>query len=250
MRLANKVAIVTGAASGFGEAIATAFALQGAAVVLADVNSANHVTKSIDEAGGSARFVEADVTSSADVKRLVSTTLDGFGPVDIIVNNAGVTHPNQPLWEVSEDDFDRVYAVNVKAIYLSTLEIVPLFIEQGHGCIINTSSTAALRPRPGLTWYNSSKGAVHTLTKSMAAELGPHNIRVNSICPVIGETGLLETFMGEPDTPQARAPFVANIPLGRMSKPEDVANAAVYLASDEAEFVTGVALEVDGGRSV
>ena len=250
MRLENKTAIVTGAASGFGEGIALAFAAQGASVVLADIADAEPVAQAISEAGGSARAVIADVTSADDVKGMVQTSLAEFGKLDVIVNNAGVAQRSQPLWEVDEDVFDRIYAVNVKSIYLSTVEVVPLFIEQGHGCVINTSSTAAQRPRPGLAWYNSSKGAVHTLTKSMAAELGPHNIRVNSICPVIGETGMLETFMGEADTPEAREPYIAGIPLGRMSRPADVAQAAVYLASDEANFVTGVALEVDGGRSI
>ena len=250
MRLIGKTALVTGAASGFGEGIARVFASEGASVVLADIVDAQPVADSIIEAGGSVRVVEADVTSARDVKHMVSVALEAFGKLEILVNNAGIAQSNQPLWEVSEEVFDRIYAVNVKSIYLSSLEVVPVFLEQGGGCIINTSSTAAQRPRPGLTWYNSSKGAVHTATKSMAVELGPHNIRVNSICPVIGETGLLETFMGVPDTPEARAPYVENIPLGRMSRPLDVARAALYLASDEAEFVTGVALEVDGGRSV
>ena len=250
MRLEGKVAIVTGAASGFGEGIATAFAAEGASVVLADIADAQPVVDAISAADGSACHLTCDVTNADDVKQMAATAISEFGKLDILVNNAGVAQRSQPLWEVTEDDFDRIYAVNVKAIYRAALEIVPLFLAQKRGCIINTSSTAAQRPRPGLTWYNSSKGAVHTMTKSMAVELGPHNIRVNSICPVIGETGLLETFMGAPDTPQARAPYVENIPLGRMSRPADVAQAAVYLASDEAEFVTGVALEVDGGRSV
>ena len=250
MRLEGKVAAVTGAASGFGAGIALAFATEGASVVLLDIAEPGPVAEAISDAGGAAYALRGDVTSRADTQDMVAAAVREFGKLDIMVNNAGVAQRSQPLWEVSEEVFDRIYAVNVKAIYLSALEVVPLFLKQGHGCVINTSSTAAQRPRPGLTWYNSSKGAVHTLTKSMAAELGPRNIRVNSICPVIGETGLLETFMGEPDTPEARAPYIASIPLGRMSRPSDVAQAAVYLASDEAEFVTGVALEVDGGRSV
>jgi 3-oxoacyl-[acyl-carrier protein] reductase len=250
MRLEDKVAIVTGAASGFGEAMARLFAAEGAAVVLADVSDATTVADAIVERGGRARCVRADVTVRADVNAMIRTAIDAFGRVDILVNNAGVSHGNLPLLDVSEADFDRVYAVNVKAVYLSALEVVPLFRDQGYGCIINTSSTAAIRPRPGLTWYNGSKGAVNTLTKSMAAELAPDNIRVNALCPVIGETGLLETFMGEPDTPEARAPYTAAIPLGRMSRPLDVAHAALYLASDDAAFVTGVALEIDGGRCI
>lgn len=250
MRLKDKVAIVTGAASGFGEGMATLFAAEGAAVILVDIDDAAHATESIVDNGGQARHVRGDVTNRSDVRTMIRTAVDAFGRLDILVNNAGVSHPNQPLLDVTEDDFDRVFAVNVKAIYLSTLEAVPLFREQGQGCIINTSSTAAIRPRPGLTWYNGSKGAVNTLTKSMAAELASDNIRVNAICPVIGETGLLETFMGGPDTPEARERFTAVIPFGRMSTPLDVARAALYLASDDAAFVTGVALEVDGGRCI
>ncbi len=173
-----------------------------------------------------------------------------FGGLDIVVNNAGTTHKNQSLMTVSEDDFDRIYAVNVKSIYLMTLAAVPHFEARGGGSIINTASTAGIRPRPGLTWYNGSKGAVITLTKSMAAELAPKNIRVNAINPVIGETGLLEEFMGCPDTPENRARFLAGIPLGRMSRPEDIANAALFFADPASAFVTGVAMEVDGGRCV
>ena len=181
---------------------------------------------------------------------MIAAATESFGRLDVLVNNAGYSHVNKPLTEVSEADFDRTFAVNVKAIYLSALEAVPLFRAQGGGCIINTSSTAAIRPRPGLTWYNGSKGAVNLLTKSMAVELAPDRIRVNAICPVIGETGLLETFLGVPDTPENRAKFVATIPLGRMSQPSDIATAALFLAADEAAFMTGVCLEVDGGRCV
>ena len=251
MRLRDKVAIVTGAGSGFGAEIARRFAAEGAAVVVADINdnAGRTVADGIGEAGGRASFVHADVTARAEVAGMVAAATETYGRLDLLVNNAGYTHVNQPLLEVSEEDFDRVYAVNVKAIYLAALEAVPVMRAQGGGCIINTSSTAALRPRPGLTWYNGSKGAVNTLTKSMAAELAP-DIRVNAICPVIGETGLLERFMGQPDTPELRAKFVATIPMGRMSKPEDIANAALYLASDEASMVTGATLEIDGGRCI
>ncbi|MFQ5776222.1 MAG: glucose 1-dehydrogenase [Kiloniellaceae bacterium] len=252
MRLQDKVAIVTGAGSGFGEGIAKRFAAEGASVVVADINdnAGRSVAGQIERDGGRAVFAHADVTRRADVKGMVEAALGRFGRLDILVNNAGYSHVNQPLVEVGEADFDRTYAVNVKAIYLAALEAVPVFRRQGGGCIINTSSTAALRPRPGLTWYNGSKGAVNVLTKSMAVELAPERIRVNAICPVIGETGLLETFMGKPDTPENRAAFIATIPLGRMSRPSDVAAAALYLASDEAEFLTGVCLQVDGGRGV
>jgi 3-oxoacyl-[acyl-carrier protein] reductase len=180
---------------------------------------------------------------------MVAAAVKAFGGVDILVNNAGVTHKNQSLLSVTEDEFDRIYAVNVKSIYLTTLAIVPVMEKRG-GSIINTASTAGIRPRPGLTWYNGSKGAAITLTKSMAAELAPKNIRVNAINPVIGETGMLEQFMGVADTPENRAKFIAGIPLGRMSKPIDIANAALFLADPASAFVTGVAIEVDGGRCI
>jgi 3-oxoacyl-[acyl-carrier protein] reductase len=252
MRLPDKVAIVTGGGSGFGAGIATRFAAEGARVVVADIDeqAANKIAAEIKRAGGTAVAIRADVTARADVAAMVAAASDGLGGLDILVNNAGYSHVNKPMTEVSEADFDRIYAVNVKAIYLAALVVVPLFRRQGGGCIVNTSSTAALRPRPGLTWYNGSKGAVSTLTKSMAIELAPERIRVNAICPVIGETGMLQTFLGQADTPEVRARFVSGIPLGRMSRPADIAAAAVFLASDEASLITGVCLEVDGGRSI
>ncbi|MEM7221945.1 MAG: glucose 1-dehydrogenase [Pseudomonadota bacterium] len=252
MELDGKVAIVTGAGSGFGAGIAKRFAQAGAAVVLADIDGdgGRAVAEEISGAGGRAQFKQTDVTDRDEVAAMVGAATARFGGLHILVNNAGVSHRNQPMTEVSEADFDRVYAINVKAIYLAALAAVPVFRAQGGGCIINTSSTAAERPRPGLTWYNGSKGAVNTLTKSMAVELAPDKIRVNAICPVIGETALLETFMGQPDTPEVRAKFVATIPWGRMSRPEDIAEAALFLASDGAEMVTGHCLPVDGGRTV
>ncbi len=251
-RLQDKVAVVTGAASGFGAGIARRFAAEGAAVVAADLDEAagQEVVGEIAGAGGRATFVACDVTERDAVRRMVQTAVEAYGRLDVLINNAGYSHVNQPMTETSEAEFDRVYAVNVKAIYLAALEAVPLLRRQGGGCILNTSSTAALRPRPGLTWYNGSKGAVNTITKSMAAELAPDRIRVNAICPVIGATGMLETFLGAPDTPELRAKFIATIPLGRMSEPADIAAAALFLASDEAEFITGACLEVDGGRCV
>lgn len=251
MRLRDKTAVVTGGASGFGAAIARSFAAEGAAVVVADVaeEAGRQVTGEIEAAGGRAAFARTDVTERADVRAMLQAATDGFGGLDILVNNAGAAHRNKPLTEVDEAEFDRIYAVNVKAIYLAALEAVPIFRAGRGGVILNTSSTAALRPRPGLAWYNGSKGAVNVLTKSMAVELAPE-IRVNALCPVMGETGLLETFMGVPDTPENRARFESTIPLGRLSRPEDVARAAVFLASDEAGFLTGVCLEVDGGRCI
>jgi len=243
MRLKDKVAIVTGAGSGFGAGIARRFAEEGAQVIVNDVSpQGERVAK---EVGG--RFVQGDVTKGADWAKLVREAGDRLA---IVVNNAGWTHRNKPYLEVSEAEFDKVYAINVKSIYHMTQAVVPLMRRQGGGCIINTGSTAGIRPRPGLTWYNGSKGAVHLLSRSMAAELAPDKIRVNCVAPVIGETGLLESFMGLPDTPQNRAKFIATIPLGRMSRPPDIANACLYLASEEAAFVTGVILEVDGGRDV
>jgi 3-oxoacyl-[acyl-carrier protein] reductase len=249
MRLKAKTALVTGAASGFGAEIARTFAREGAKVALLDLD-AGGAQKVADAIGPDALAIAGDVTSAADVASAVARMLDRHGRLDIVVNNAGWTHRNRPLLEVSEAEFDKVYAVNVKSIYHMTQAVVPLMRRQGGGCIINTGSTAGIRPRPGLTWYNGSKGAVHVLSRSMAAELAPDKIRVNCVAPVIGETGLLESFMGLPDTPQNRAKFIATIPLGRMSRPTDIANACLYLASDEAEFVTGVVLEVDGGRDV
>ena len=172
-----------------------------------------------------------------------------FGRLDIVVNNAGISHRNQPLLNVTEEEFDRVFQVNVKSLFLTARHAVPVFRKQGGGCFINIASTAGVRPRPGLVWYNGSKGAVITITKAMAVELAPDKIRVNCLNPVAGETPLLATFMGE-DTPERRAQFKAVIPLGRFSQPRDIANAALFLASDEADFITGVGLEVDGGRCV
>ena len=251
-RLAGKAAIVTGAGSGFGEGIARRFAEEGAAVVVNDIveAGARRVAREIGEAGGKATVVIADVSRDADVKRLVDAALEACGRLDIVVNNAGTTHRNRPLLEVGEEEFDRIFAVNVKSLFLTARHAVPHFRRAGGGCFVTIASTAGVRPRPGLTWYNGSKGAAIVTSRSMAAELGPDNIRVNVINPVIGETGLLEMFMGVPDTPENRKKFVATIPMGRMSRPLDIANAAVFLASDEAAFVTGACLEVDGGRCV
>jgi 3-oxoacyl-[acyl-carrier protein] reductase len=248
-QLEGKVAIVTGGAAGFGEGIARLFVKEGARVLIVDVDFAKAQTVAGD-LGPQARAQACDVTKGAEVRAAVSACIDAFGPTDIVVNNAGTTHRNQPMLDVDEATFDRVFAVNVKSIYHMAQAVVPLMRKRKQGVILNIGSTAGLRPRPGLTWYNASKGAVNVMSKSMAAELGVDNIRVNAICPVMGVTGLLEQFLGAPDTPQNRARIIAGIPLGRLSTPEDVAHAALYLASDAARFITGVEFPVDGGRTI
>ena len=250
MRLKDKVAIVTGAASGFGREIARVFAREGAKVALLDLNREG-VEALASEIGEAAIACRCDVTSRAEIDAAVSAAREAFGGIDVIVNNAGFSHKNQPLLDVDEATFDKVFDVNVKSIYHMTQATLPLLREQGRGgVVLNIGSTAGIRPRPGLTWYNASKAAVNLLSKSMAVELAPDKVRVCAIAPVIGNTALLETFMGLPDTPENRAKFVGTIPLGRMSEPEDIANAALYLASDEAALVSGVVLEVDGARCV
>ena len=254
MRLQGKVAVVTGAGSGFGEGIARRFAEEGAKLVVNDIDDRGGecVAGEIERAQGqgSAIYARADVAEDAAMAGLVKRALERFGRIDIMVNNAGTTHRNGPMLGVDEATFDRIFAVNVKSIYLAARHVVPVMRKQGTGgAIINTASTAALRPRGGLVWYCGSKGAAVTLTKAMAQELAADQIRVNALCPVAGDTPLLPSFMGG-DTPELRAKFLASIPLGRFSTPLDVANAALYLASDEGAFITGVALEVDGGRCI
>lgn len=248
MRLSDKVAVVTGGGSGFGEGIARRFAEEGARVIVADLDEAA-AGRVADSIGETALAVRADVAVGEDYEAIVSAAVGAFGRLDILVNNAGYTHRYGSMLEVDEATFDRIYAVNVKSIYHSAIHAVPVFRAQGGGVILNIASTAGLRPRPNLTWYNGSKGAVVTLTKSMAVELAPEKVRVCAIAPVAGETGMLHRFMGE-DSPERRAQFLATVPLGRLTTPADVANAALYLCSDEADFLTGVCLEVDGGRCV
>lgn len=248
MRLAGKIAIVTGAASGFGEGIARKFVAEGAKVVLADRDGAG-AERVAAALGANAAGVRADVTKASDVEAMVHAALDRFGGLDVLVNNAGMGHVPQPLENLAEDDFDRILAVNVKAIYLAARQVVPRFKAQKKGVILNIASTAGVSPRPRLTWYNASKGWVITATRSMAVELAPFGIRVCALNPVAGETPMLKTFMGE-DTPEIRAKFLATIPIGRFSTPEDLGNAACFLCSDEASMITGVAMEVDGGRCI
>ncbi|WLW61473.1 SDR family oxidoreductase [Achromobacter aegrifaciens] len=247
--LSNKIAIVTGAGSGFGAAIARAYAKANAKVVLADLNleAAQRVAKELGENGSA---VACDVSNGDQVQAMVRHCVARFGAPDVVINNAGTTHRNQPMLDVDEATFDRVFAVNVKSIYLMAQSVIPLMREKKDGVIINVGSVGAIRPRPGLTWYNSSKGAVRVMTKSMAAELASDGIRVNLISPVMAPTGLLNDFMGVADNAENRARFVSTIPLGRMCDPDDVANVAVFLASAEARFLTGVEVPVDGGRSI
>lgn len=253
MRVAQQSIIVTGAGNGIGEGIAKRLASEGAHVTVNDINAAGgqRVVDEIVAAGGTAQFVRADVTRSADMQALVDAAVQRYGKLDTMVNNAGWTHRNRPMLEVSEDEFDKVYAINMKSIYLSAIHAVPALRANGGGSFINIASTAGLRPRPGLTWYNGSKAAVIITSKSMAAELGPDNIRVNCINPVFNpDTGLAAEFAGGPVDEARRAKFLATIPLGRFSTALDVANAALYLASSEAAFISGICLEVDGARCV
>jgi 3-oxoacyl-[acyl-carrier protein] reductase len=245
MRLKGKTAIVTGAGSGFGAGIAKRFAEEGAKVIVADID-AQAGERVAREVGG--KFAHADVTRGGDWAKLVA----GAGAqLDIIVNNAGWTHRNKPYLEVTEAEFDRVYAVNVKSIYLSAIHAVPVFRKRGGGCLVNIASTAGIRPRPGLTVYNSSKGAVITMSKSMAGEFGKDRIRVNCVNPVFSpQTALSADFAGGTVSEEAKSRFLATIPLGRFSTPLDVANACLYLASDEASLISGVCIEVDGARCV
>ncbi|WP_254277545.1 glucose 1-dehydrogenase [Halomonas sp. 3H] len=253
MRLRERVAIVTGAGSGFGEGIAHRFVEEGACVIVNDVNrdAGERVAEKLRSEFGADRaaYQYADVANREDVRQLVAAAVERFGKLDILVNNAGVSNRNMPTLEIAEDDVDRILAVNIKAVWLGICEAVPVLRRQGGGAIINIASTGAFRPRPGLTIYNASKAAVVNMTKSTAVEFAPDAIRVNCICPVAGDTPLLATFMGE-DSDEKRDAFRATIPLGRLSQPLDIANAALYLASEEAAFITGVALEVDGGRCV
>jgi 3-oxoacyl-[acyl-carrier protein] reductase len=248
MRLDNKVALITGGASGFGKRIAETFAREGARIAVADINESG-ARAAAAAISNSAIAVRCDVSRRDDVNAAVKATVDAFGGIDILVNNAGMSHTRRPMLEVEEAEFERLMDVNVKSIFLFAHAVVPLMRKKKSGVIINIGSTAGIRPRPGLTWYNASKGAVNLLSKSMAAELAPDGIRVCAVAPVMAETPLLPTFMGG-DSPELRAQFKTTVPLGRFATVDDVANATLFLASDEASFLTGNVLEVDGGRCV
>jgi 3-oxoacyl-[acyl-carrier protein] reductase len=249
MKLENKVALITGAGSGFGAETARFFAREGAKVGVADIR-ADAAEQVAGEIGPAAVALAGDVSKADEVQAMVERLSQSFGDPDIVVNNAGFTHRNQPMLDVDEATFDKVFDVNVKSIFLMSHAVVPRMRAKGGGVIVNVGSTAGVRPRPGLTWYNASKGAVNLLSQSMAVELAGDGIRVNCIAPVMGNTAMLQDFMGVPDTPENRKKFLATIPMGRMSEPADVAKAALYLASDDSDFITGVVLPVDGGRCV
>lgn len=249
MRLNGKTALVTGAASGFGLGIAQSMLQEGASVAFLDINGAQ-AKEAAAPHGARAIAIEVDVADGASMAAAFEATKAHFGQVDIAVNNAGVSHRNQPVLDVDYATLQHLFRVNVDSIYHMTQAAVPHWRRIGGGVMINVGSTAAIRPRPGLTWYNATKGAVHTMTKSLALDFASDNIRVCAIAPVLGATGLMETFMGKPDTPEAREGFLATVPLGRLSTPHDIGQAAVYLASEDASFLTGVILEVDGGRTI
>ncbi len=252
MNLESKIAIVTGGASGFGAATARRLAQAGARVVVADLQAegAERMASELRAQGAQAISCAVDVASQADFKRLVEHTLQAFGSLDIIVNNAGTTHRNKPALEVTEEEFDRVYRVNVKSLYWAAQSVLPHFVKQASGCIVNVASTTGVRPGPGLCWYSGSKAAMINLTKGLALEFARSGVRINAVNPMIGETAMLGDFMGMEDTPANRERFLQRIPLGRFTRPQDVASAVTFLASDEASYLTGVCLDVDGGRNI
>ena len=253
MRFADKVVVVTGAGSGFGRAIAERFASEGAKVVAADVNVENgeRVVAAIRESGGTARFFRADVSRAADVKAMIDDAVAAFGGLDVLVNNAGFSHRMMAMWDLPEEDYDRVFATNVKGVFLGCKYAVPVMKQRGGGVIINTASIGAVSPRPGVTAYNATKGAVITLTRGLAVEVAPMKIRVNAVNPVAAETGFMKTALGIDKVPdELKKQLVATVPLGRLAEPRDVAAAVTFLASEDAQFMTGVCLDVDGGRSI
>lgn len=252
MTLKQKIAIVTGGASGFGAAIAQRMASAGAKVMVADLNAegALRMVETIQASGGQASSVVVNVADRESFEQMVATTREVFGGLDILVNNAGTTHRNKPALQVTEDEFDRVYNVNVKSLFWAAHTVLPLFAAQGSGCMVNVASTTGVRPGPGLTWYSGSKAAMINITKGLALEFAKSGVRINAVNPMIGETAMLGDFMGMEDTPSNRERFLMRIPLGRFTRPDDVASAVTFLASDEASYLTGVCLDVDGGRNI
>ncbi len=252
MNLDSKIAIVTGAASGFGAAIARRMAEAGARIMVADLNAegAQRMADSLRKDGFQAQACAVDVSSQSDFQQLAQATREAFGGIDVLVNNAGTTHRNKPALQVTEEEFDRVYRVNVKSLFWAAHSVLPHFIAQGHGSIVNVASTTGVRPGPGLVWYSGSKAAMINLTKGLALEHARSGVRINAVNPMIGETAMLGDFMGMEDTPANRERFLSRIPLGRFTRPNDVASAVTFLASDEASYLTGVCLDVDGGRNI
>jgi NAD(P)-dependent dehydrogenase (short-subunit alcohol dehydrogenase family) len=250
-RMQGKTAVITGAASGFGRSTAMCFAREGAQVVVADLQAeaGQALVSAMQQQGQQALFVQCDVSREDSVQALVQAAVATFGKLDVVVNNAGTTHRNKPALDVTSEEFDRMFAVNVKSLYWMVQAAVP-HLKASKGNMVNVASTTGVRPGPGLTWYSASKAAMINLTKGLGLELARDQVRVNAVCPMIGETAMLEQFMGMPDTPENRQRFLARIPLGRFTRPEDVAEAVVYLASDAASFLTGVCLDVDGGRNI
>lgn len=252
MNLQQKIAIVTGGASGFGAATAMRLAQAGARVMVADLNAAGaqKVASEIVASGGQASSIAIDIADRGSFEQMVASTRKTLGGLDILVNNAGTTHRNKPALEVTEEEFDRVYRVNVKSLFWAAQAVLPGFVQQGHGCIVNVASTTGVRPGPGLVWYSGSKAAMINLTKGLALEFARSGVRINAVNPMIGETAMLGDFMGMEDTPANRERFLLRIPLGRFTRPADVASAVTFLASDEASYLTGVCLDVDGGRNI
>ncbi|GLA24176.1 dehydrogenase reductase SDR member 4 [Aspergillus niger] len=249
-RLQDKIAIVTGGGFGFGEGIVHKFILEGANVVIVDLDQENGKRVQCALPAGRAVFVQGDVSSDSDWEKVREVALENFKKIDIVINNAGIVHAVQPSLETSETMLDRMYKVNVKSIYHSAKTIAPLFQAQGGGVFVNISSMSSIRPRPKYAWYSATKGAVSAATKSLAAEFAKDHIRLNTVCPVAGETGMMPLILGGEDTPENRSIVLSTIPMGRFATPADVANATAFLASDEASFITGVELPVDGGRSL
>ncbi|MEY3379542.1 MAG: SDR family oxidoreductase [Limnohabitans sp.] len=252
MNFKDKRIIVTGAASGFGAAIARHLAAAGARVLVADLNAegAQAMANSLSQQGGQALACAVDVSKQNDVARMAQTAVDAWGGIDVLVNNAGTTHKNKPALDVTEDEFDRIFRVNVKGLFWATQSVLPIMMRQRSGCVVNVASTTGVRPGPGLTWYSATKAAMINATKGLALEMAPHGVRVNAVNPMIGETPMMTDFMGMEDTPANRERFLQRIPLRRFTRPEDVAQAVAFLANDDSAYLTGVCLDVDGGRNI